>query len=128
MEGLQKWGHISGGATRTLPYEEGGTWNIEDQHSRLAGGVFAHVCQRLQKYIHTCRVRVLIIHSAPLHWSFSSCSEYVSSGQNSNPPDPFITQSPYCFIPVSAMGEMSTSSWRRYTGWNDVKLSSAAIF
>ena len=55
-------GHVSGGATRTLPYKEGGTWNIEDRHSRLAGGVFAHVCQRLRRYIHTCRVRVLIIY------------------------------------------------------------------
>ena len=37
-------------------------WNIEDQHSRLAGGVFAHVCQRLRKYICTCRVGLPIIH------------------------------------------------------------------
>ena len=37
-------------------------WNIEDRHSRLAGGVFAHVCQRLRKYIHTCRAALLIIY------------------------------------------------------------------
>ena len=51
----------SHGATRTLPYEGGGTWSVGPRHSKAGGLLFVRIWQRLRgRYTKTCRRHIII--------------------------------------------------------------------